>query len=59
MALTQMKAFRAVSARRSGAVRVRATAEPTVQAARVVIKEYGTATLKGTSRKVNEDRFGT
>ncbi|PNW79761.1 hypothetical protein CHLRE_08g365632v5 [Chlamydomonas reinhardtii] len=58
MALAQKSVAMRAGSRRP--VKVRASAEPaTVQAppARVVVKAHGAYTVKGTVRKINEDRF--
>lgn len=53
----QAGAVRAASTRRAAAVSVRAKAAAVSANAKVVVKEHGSVTLRGTVRKVNEDRF--
>lgn len=53
----QAGSVRAAGARRAAAVSVRAQAVAVSAGAKVVVKETGSVSLRGTVRKVNEDRF--
>lgn len=48
---------RVCSSSRRAAVQVHARATAVSAAAKVVVREHGSASLRGTVRKVNEDRF--
>jgi hypothetical protein len=48
---------RAASTRRAAAVSVRAKVSAVSANVKVAVKEHGSASLRGTVRKVNEDRF--
>lgn len=53
----QAGSVRAAGTRRAAAVSVRAQAVAVSAGAKVVVKETGSVSLRGTVRKVNEDRF--
>jgi hypothetical protein len=53
----QARSVRASSNRRTAAVGVRAQAVAVSASTKVSVKEHGSVSLRGTVRKVNEDRY--